>query len=158
MRLAATGELTGHANQVVELFLSGRPAALRVTERAQAEGAERLVQQAQRNIDDGSVAQRLDQRLVGSGIGAGVFDHDRFIAADDLFHQHVALDLQHWRNFPSQITLTAGEVDQPHLAHVLVVGNEQPNVWVPGSRNRFLSRDLEELLKRAGALQLSRKR
>src|SRR5687767_4789391 len=67
----ATGrhrQLAAHADQVIELLLSRRSTTFHVTERAEAERAEWLVQEAQRYVDDGAVAERGDELLVRSGI------------------------------------------------------------------------------------------
>ena len=75
--------------------------------------------------------------LVGPRVGACILDHDRFVAAHDFFQQRVALDLQYGRDFPGQVALATGVVDQPHLLHVLGVRDEEPDVRIASRRARL---------------------
>ena len=90
--------------------------------------------------------------FVGPRVGAGILDHDRLVAPYDLFQQRIALDLQSGCDFPDSFALATGKVDQPHLLHVLVVRNAEPDMGVAGRRQCLDSSDLEQILKRACAL------
>src|SRR5688500_5852062 len=75
-------QLPRHSDQMVELVGTGLRAYL-IAKSTKATGSERLLDQPERNVHDGSIAERLDAGLIGPRIGAGILDHDGLVVVHE---------------------------------------------------------------------------
>ncbi len=148
-------QLPGHAHQVIELIRGGQAHAL-VAESSGAERAERLVQQAQRHVDDRAVAQLRDHGLVGAWIGQRVLDDHRGVRAHDLFHHRVAGHRDGRGVFPQHVAVLAADAEQLDLGGALAVGDGQPGVLVAQHVAGFHAGDVEQFTEVGCALQFAR--
>ena len=148
-------DLAAHRDQVLGL-LDARHADAFVPEGAAAERAERLVEQAQRQADDGAVAELGDDARVGARVRARVLDDDRTFGGEDLLHHRVAGDRDPRRGLPDEVLARAAVPEHADERRLLVVGDAQPGVIEADRVPHLGAGHVEDLHEARGALQLPR--
>ena len=134
--------MTGDGLQKVP-FGGARQSDAFVAEGAGADSAQILGVEQDGDIDDRSVADALDDLLVGTRIGAGILDHDDVARRGDLFHHRVAWNRQ--RGGRRVASVAAATHVEMGVAGVLIK-DEYPVMPVAGVASQDVEGGLERIL------------
>ncbi len=147
-------ELGGDDGQLFELVGRGWAATL-ITERARAHGAQLGVVHRNRHVDNGAVAELLDNGFVGARVDPGVGD-DHGVGALEKGAQHgVAVHREAGQFLEHHLFDVGGHAQEHRHGRRARLDHDEPGVAVPGARFNGASGGGDDVCHRGRGVELA---